>query len=50
MGKIAAIQQKDAQILRDKILENWSDFVSVYKGTGVQYTTLERLKCLFYCK
>lgn len=37
----------DAERLRDKIIEHWCDFVSVYKGTGAQYTTLERLKTLF---
>ena len=47
---LQTVTQKEAEILRDKILENWSDFVSVYKGTGAQYTTLERLKCLFCCK
>lgn len=37
----------DAEKLRDGIIEHWSDFVTVYKGTGAQYTTLERLKNLF---
>lgn len=37
----------DAERLRDKIIEHWCDFVSVYKGTGAQYTTIERLKNLF---
>ena len=37
----------DAKRIRDCIIENWCDFVSVYKGTGAQYTTLERLKILF---
>ena len=37
----------DAERLRDGIIEHWHDFVTVYKGTGAQYTTLERLKALF---
>ncbi|MCH5263720.1 MAG: methyltransferase [Lachnospiraceae bacterium] len=37
----------DAERLRDRIIEHWCDFVMVYKGTGAQYTTLERLKTLF---
>lgn len=37
----------DAEKLRDNIIEHWYDFVTVYKGTGAQYTTLERLKTLF---
>ena len=37
----------DAERLRDGIIEHWCDFVTVYKGTGAQYTTLERLKALF---
>ena len=37
----------DAEKLRDGIIKHWGNFVSVYKGTGAQYTTLERLKTLF---
>lgn len=37
----------DAEKLREGIIEHWCDFVSIYKGTGAQYTTLERLKTLF---
>ena len=37
----------DAERLRDGIIEHWCDFVTVYKGTGAQYTKLERLKALF---
>lgn len=33
--------------LRDTIISHWDDFVYVYKGTGAQYTTLEKLKQLF---
>ena len=38
--------KNDAERLRDGIIEHWCDFVGVYKGTGAQYTTLERLKTL----
>lgn len=37
----------DAENLKRNIIVHWDDFVSVYKGTGAQYTTLERLKELF---
>lgn len=37
----------DAQKIRDSIIEHWYDFLLVYKGTGAQYTTLERLRTLF---
>ena len=37
----------DAKRIQNSIIENWGDFVSVYKGTGAQYTTIERLKTLF---
>lgn len=37
----------DAELLKNGIIEHWSDFASIYKGTGAQYTTLERLKNLF---
>ncbi len=37
----------DAERLRDTIIEHWFDFASIYKGTGAQYTTLERLKDFF---
>lgn len=37
----------DAEFLRRNIIIHWNDFVSVYKGTGAQYTTLERLNVLF---
>lgn len=37
----------DAKRIQNSIIKNWTDFVSIYKGTGAQYTTLERLKTLF---
>ena len=37
----------DAEMIRDTIIVNWNDFVTVYRGTGAQYTTLERLKRIF---
>lgn len=39
--------QKDAEQIRNHILDNWSDFISIYKGTGAQYVTLERVRRLF---
>ena len=39
-----------AEQLRNHILNNWSLFVDIYKGTGAQYTTLERVKALFGIK
>lgn len=38
----------DAERVRQHILANWTDFVSIYKGTGAQYTTLSRTKGLFH--
>ena len=40
----------DARKVKTCIIENWDDFVLIYKGTGAQYTTLERLKKLFGIK
>lgn len=37
----------DAEQVRQHILDNWADFVKIYKGTGAQYTTLARVKALF---
>lgn len=37
----------DAERIQNSIIDNWDDFVLVYKGTGAQYTTLERLKTIF---
>ena len=36
--------------VRDAIVNNWSLFKSLYKGTGAQYTTLERVKNMFGIK
>lgn len=38
---------EEAEMLRNAIIDHWCDFLSVYKGTGAQYTTVERLKNLF---
>lgn len=38
---------EDAEQIRSCILANWSDFVKLYKGTGAQYTTVDRLKEAF---
>lgn len=37
----------EAEQVRQHILNNWVDFVKLYKGTGAQYTTLARAKALF---
>ena len=37
----------EASKVRQYILNNWIDFVTIYKGTGAQYTTLARAKELF---
>lgn len=37
----------EAQQVKDFILANWSDFRTLYTGTGAQYTTLARVKKLF---
>ena len=36
--------QKDSTMLRDILFANWKDFISLYKGTGAKYITIERLK------
>ena len=38
---------EEAEQVRQHILNNWADFVKIYKGTGAQYTTLARAKALF---
>lgn len=38
----------EAEKVRNSILDNWSDFVTIYKGTGAQYTTLSRVRQLFH--
>ena len=38
----------NAREIRKYILTNWNDFKRIYKGTGAQYTTIERLKEIFY--
>ena len=47
---VIAIMTKNsdnARNIQECIIKNWDDFVMVYKGTGAQYTTIERLKRLF---
>lgn len=39
--------QEDAEQVRLAILNNWQDFVALYKGTGAQYTTVARVKDAF---
>ena len=41
-----AIESRAVQV-RNSILDNWSDFVTIYKGTGAQYTTLSRVRISF---
>ena len=36
-----------AEQVRTHILNNWQDFITIYKGTTAQYTTLARVKHLF---
>lgn len=36
-----------AERVRTHILNNWQDFITLYKGTGAQYTTLARVKRVF---
>lgn len=36
-----------AEQIRTHILNNWQDFITIYKGTTAQYTTLARVKHLF---
>lgn len=38
---------EDAEQIRFCVLSNWPDFVELYKGTGAQYTTVDRLKEAF---
>lgn len=44
---LRSASKHDAVSVRQYILNNWSSFVSIYKGTGAQYTTLARVKDLF---
>lgn len=41
---------ESAAKIKEYIINNWSSFKSIYKGTGAQYTTLERVKALFGLK
>lgn len=42
--------KENAVQVKDFIIKNWISFESIYKGTGAQYTTLERVKILFGVK
>ena len=44
---LRTVTMADAKQVRQHILNNWTDFVKLYKGTGAQYTTLARVKALF---
>lgn len=44
---LRSASKHDAVSVRQYILNNWAAFVSIYKGTGAQYTTLARVKDLF---
>lgn len=44
---LCTIDMEAAIQVRSHILNNWQSFVNVYKGTGAQYTTIERLKKMF---
>lgn len=35
---------KDCNILKKLIINNWSSFSNLYKGTGAKYVTIERIK------
>ena len=38
---------KDCQKLKDLVINNWSNFSNLYKGTGAKYITIERIKHFF---
>lgn len=44
---IRTANKDDAELIRMHILNHWSDFVTIYNGTGAQYTTLAKVKALF---
>ena len=35
--------------IKKEIINNWSDFSNLYKGTGAKYITIKRLKYFFNC-
>ena len=37
----------DCVLLNRIIIDNWSDFSNLYKGTGAKYVTIERLNYFF---
>lgn len=42
--------KESAVQIKSHIINNWPSFKGIYKGTGAQYTTLERVKTLFGIK
>lgn len=44
---IRSASREDAEQIRSCILANWPEFVKLYKGTGAQYTTVDRVKEAF---
>ena len=38
---------EEAIVVKERILEQWSAFEQLYKGTGARYTTVQRLKTAF---
>ena len=47
---LLADNQETAIQIKEYVVNNWMSFKSIYKGTGAQYTTLERVKILFGIK
>jgi hypothetical protein len=44
---LSTTTMQEAEQVRKYILKHWEDFVTIYKGTGAQYTTILRTKELF---
>lgn len=44
---IRTANKDDAEQIRTHILNHWLDFLTIYSGTGAQYTTLAKVKALF---
>lgn len=38
---------KDCQLLKKAIIDNWTSFANLYKGTGAKYVTVKRIKYFF---
>lgn len=41
---------EEAEKIQTYILDHWSTFITLYKGTGAKYTTLERVRTFFGIK